>query len=100
MTKQQFVEMYAGKYNVTKKEAKERVETVFDLVSEVVVEDLNDGDRLTIPSFGSFKVKITKERESYNPQTGGKKKIPAKYKVSFTPATSLKEAVKAKKIEE
>jgi DNA-binding protein HU-beta len=47
----------------------------------------------SIPGFGKFKVKASPERDGRNPATGEAIKIAASKKLTFAPATALKDAL-------
>lgn len=74
MTKGEFIEKYAEKTGMTKKDAGKAVNAFF----EVTAEALKAGDKVVFP--GIFKAEITEraERMGKNPQTGEQIRIPAK----------------------
>lgn len=98
MTKQQFVEKLAEKYNMSKKDAKDNVEAFLSILTEVITEDLEKDEALTFIGFGSFKIKLAAERKSFNPHTGKKQTTPAKLRVAFSPSKVIREAMANKKI--
>ncbi len=75
--------------DLTKKQAAEAVDAVFDFISEV----LAGGDRVQIPGFGSFLVSHRAERAGRNPQTGAAMTIPASNVARFKAGKGLKDAV-------
>ncbi len=52
---------------------------------------LQRGAKVQIAGFGIFTVKDTKARKGRNPRTGEAVDIPAKKKITFKPATRLKD---------
>lgn len=89
MTKGQLADAVASKMGLSKKQAEEMIDTIFD----VIVKTMIKGDKVNIPGFGIFKVSDRKAREGINPKTGEKIHIPAKKAAKFRPAKALKEAV-------
>lgn len=61
----------------------------------VIQEELVQGGEVPLASTGKFKVKTTAARTGRNPATGESVEIPARRKVSFTPAKALKDTVAA-----
>ena len=74
MTKVEFVEKFAKKTGLSKKDAAAAVNAFF----EVTAEALKKGDKVVFP--GVFKAEVAQRaaREGRNPVTGAKIKIPAK----------------------
>jgi DNA-binding protein HU-beta len=54
-----------------------------------------NGEEISIPGFGKFRVKVTPEREGRNPTSGEKIKIAASRKLTFSPAKAVKELLNA-----
>lgn len=92
----QFTKDFAGKrysdYPVST--IKEFVVNVFAYAGEVLAES-PIGTSLSIHDFGSFRITQQKARKGRNPHSGETIKIPAKRRLSFKPAKSLREAVRA-----
>ena len=65
LNKKSIAELVAEKHNLTKKEAAEIIDLVFDTVSGT----LKDGGRVDISGFGKFEVKTRAARTGINPQT-------------------------------
>lgn len=74
MTKAEFVEKYAEKMAMSKKDAGAAVDTFFEVVSDA----MKKGDKIVFP--GVFKAEVTERaaRMGKNPQTGEQIRIPAK----------------------
>lgn len=58
---------------------------------DTMVSILENDETLTVVGFGSFEVKLKKERILVNPQTKQKMLVPPKLSLSFKPNTSLKD---------
>ncbi len=88
--KNQFVQTLAEKWNVSKKQAGETLDSVL----ESIVKVMKTGDRkLNLSGFGVFKVVDRPARMARNPRTGESVQVKASKKAKFLPAKALKEAV-------
>jgi nucleoid DNA-binding protein len=63
---------------------------------DTIGDDLAQTDKVAIPRFGGFKKKWMPASKGINPQTKEKIKIPAHYKVTFSPASALSDSVNRK----
>jgi len=90
LNKKAIVELLAEKLEVSKKQAGEAV----DAVLEESIKTLKKGDKIDIPGFGKFQVKVSKARKGINPLTKEEINIPAKKAPKFRAAKALKEACK------
>ncbi len=90
MTKAEFVDKLAEKGNMTKKQATEAIDLIFNTMAEGLVA----GEEIAIPGFGKFSVATRKARTGMNPQTKKTIKIPANKVPKFTAAKALKESIK------
>lgn len=90
--KNQFVQRLAEKKGVSKKEAAEWVDLVFDEITKV----MKANDKVNITGFGIFRVADRAARVGRNPQTGEPVNIPAKRAPKFRAGKVLKEAVGTK----
>ena len=79
-------ELYAG-IGLSKRESKEIVEAVFELLSDGLVAN----DDIKLSGFGSFRVRSTAERPGRNPRTGESTLIAARRVVTFHASPKLKE---------
>ena len=86
---QDIIDMVAFKQKITKEEAEIFVRQFFSLIQE----SLSVDNPIKIKDFGTFKLTLIQARESVNVNTGEKIEIPAHYRFSFSPATTLKELV-------
>ena len=89
ITKKLLVELVAEKTNLTKKDAQEFLNVVFDEIKEALKND----NKVDISGFGKFEVKHKPERNAINPKNQERVVVPAKNVPTFKPAKSLKEAV-------
>jgi integration host factor subunit beta len=89
MTKAELVEDVADAAELTKKDAERLVEIVF----ESIIESLNQGEKIELRGFGSFRVRERGARRGRNPKTGDPVNIPAKRVPYFKPGKELKELI-------
>lgn len=88
--KADIVDQVAGSVDgITKKQAGEAFDAVFDAITG----HLGDGERVTLPGFGSFSVTARAARRGRNPATGQAITIPASKNARFKAGKDLKEAV-------
>ena len=90
MNKKALIDAVAAKLDITKKDATVAVETVFEAITESLV----NGNKVDISGFGKFEVKTRAERTGINPATKETIQIPASKAPGFKAAKALKEAVK------
>jgi integration host factor subunit beta len=89
MTKADLVEKVAAEADMTKKDAEQLVEIIF----ESIVSTLNKGEKIELRGFGSFRVRQRNARKGRNPKTGASVNIPAKRVAYFKPGKDLKEVI-------
>jgi DNA-binding protein HU-beta len=89
LTKSQFLQAFADKLEVSKKEAQELVEKLVDLLYS---EARNNGE-VTLPGIGKLQKKDRKARMGRNPATGEEIHIPAKTVVKFRVAKAAKDNI-------
>ena len=94
MNKQDLVRSATERLEISRKDAVELVDGLFDDIQAAVV----SGDAVKIPGFGQFKVRDRAARMARNPATGEQVKVPAKRVFKFLPAKALKEAVMSKRV--
>lgn len=92
MTKADLVEQVAKEAEMTKKDAEQLVEIIFDSITD----SLNKGEKIELRGFGSFRVRERNSRMGRNPKTGDAVSIPAKRVAYFKPGKDLKELINAK----
>ena len=89
MTKADLVEKVSREAEMTKKDAEQLVEIIF----ESIVGSLNKGEKIELRGFGSFRVRERNARKGRNPKTGEAVDIPAKRVAYFKPGKELKELI-------
>lgn len=90
MNKTELVNSVAEQAELTKKDAAQVVDAVFD----TILNALKTGDSVQILGFGNFEIRDRAARTGRNPQTGEEIEIPASKVPAFKPGKQLKEAVK------
>ena len=93
MNKQDLVRSTVDRLEISRKDAVDLVDGLFEDILAAVV----SGEAVKIPGFGQFKVRDRAARMARNPATGEQVKVPAKRVFKFLPAKALKEAVMAKR---
>lgn len=89
MNKSEFVDAIAEKADLAKSDAAK----VIDAMVDVVGEQLNNGEQITLVGFGTFLVSRREARKGRNPQTGKEIDIAASNVPRFKPGKALKDAV-------
>lgn len=89
MNKSELVSQVAEACNLTKKDAAEAVDAVFDAITA----SLQAGKKVQLIGFGNFEVRERAARKGRNPQTGEEIQIKASKVPAFKPGKALKEAV-------
>lgn len=89
MTKAEIVTKLCQKVNIGKKDAVVVVQTVLDSI----VESLQEGDKVELRGFGSFKIRTRGPRKGRNPKTGDSVDVPMKKIPYFKPGKELKEII-------
>jgi len=89
-----------NKREISEKMAKELVIKKFevynfiDLMIEIMVENLNQGKKIVLSNFGTFKVIKRNNKRVINPNNKQPLIIPAKKIVKFLPSKNLKKIVR------
>jgi DNA-binding protein HU-beta len=89
MTQTQMMAYLDDKIGITKRQAKSALDELNDLVTR----QLKKEGSLRLAGLGVFRKRKTKARMGRNPATGAQIKIPARTRLSFTPAKALKDSV-------
>jgi integration host factor subunit alpha len=89
LTKAEIANHLSEKIGLSKREAKEFVETFFEEIKST----LESGEAVKISGFGSFELKDKGERPGRNPKTGEDIPIAARRVVTFRAGQKLKELV-------
>lgn len=90
MNKTELVNAVAENASLSKKDAGNAVEAVFESIQKA----LADGDKVSLIGFGNFEVRERAARKGRNPQTGKEIDIAASKVPAFKPGKQLKDAVK------
>ena len=92
MNKGEFIDRLADKTSMTKKEARQLLDSVLDLVQETLLQ----GDEVKLVGFGKFAVCARKASSRINPQTKRPIEVAAKVVPLFRPGKELKRQVEKK----
>lgn len=90
VNKDALIDYISTKTDISKKD----VESVIDILTEKITEEIKNGSKVTLTGFGTFRVSRRKAREGINPQTKARIQIPAMSVPKFTAGKTLKEAVR------
>jgi DNA-binding protein HU-beta len=89
MNKEQLVASIAARTTTTKKDA----DKILSALTQVIMEAVSSGDKVTLVGFGTFEARDRKERTGRNPQTGKEIVIPATRVPAFSAGKFFKEKV-------
>jgi DNA-binding protein HU-beta len=89
MNKNDLIGVVADKANVTKAQAGDAVDAVF----EAITSTLKSGDEVRLVGFGTFSVSQRKASIGRNPATGAEINIPASNQAKFKPGKGLKDSI-------
>ena len=87
MNTSELVAKIAEAHSVSKTQA----QAIVDSMLKTIVSAAANGEEISLPGFGKFKVKETPEREGRNPSSGEKINIAASRKLTYSPAKAVKE---------
>ncbi|PNU06049.1 MULTISPECIES: HU family DNA-binding protein [Sphingomonadaceae] len=87
MNNSELAEALAAALGLTKADARQAVDSVFDLITDAAAK----GEEISLNGFGKFKIKDSPAREGRNPATGETIAIKASKKLSFAPAKAVKD---------
>ncbi|WP_227937491.1 HU family DNA-binding protein [Alkalihalobacillus deserti] len=90
MNKTELIQAVAESTQLTKKDAGNAVNAVFELIAE----SLSKGETVQLIGFGNFEVRERAARKGRNPQTGAEIDIAATKTPAFKAGKQLKESVK------
>lgn len=85
MNNSELAEALAAALGLTKADARQAVDSVFDLITDAAAK----GEEISLNGFGKFKIKDSPAREGRNPATGETITIKASKKLSFAPAKAV-----------
>jgi integration host factor subunit alpha len=89
MTKADIVEIIFEKVGLSKKEAQDIIDLIFDTVKQA----FHEGESVKIAGFGTFTVRKKAERRGRNPQTGQELMITPRRVLTFKASNQLKDIV-------
>ena len=89
LTKADLIEEVLRITELPRKESETIVETIFDSI----IQSLQQGQKIEIRGFGSFRTRDRRGRVGRNPKTGAKVEVPAKKIPFFKPSKELKDFV-------
>lgn len=89
VTKADIVEKVYKDAGVSKKEAQDLVDLVFNVIKDT----LSKGEKVKISGFGNFSIRDKATRVGRNPQTGQSMNISARRVLTFKPSQILKEDI-------
>jgi nucleoid DNA-binding protein len=90
MTKKQIVSLVATKAHMTRKAAREAIDTFLNEISKA----LNKREKVVLSGFGTFKVTKVKDKPVIVPGSKEKKLVKAHYAPRFSPGKPLKKTIK------
>ena len=91
LTKAELSEGLATNVNINRRDAKDFIENLFELVRIT----LESGKDVKISGFGNFELRDKGERPGRNPKTGEDIPISARRVVTFKPSNKLKDRIEA-----
>jgi DNA-binding protein HU-beta len=91
MNKRELVDAMAAKAGIEKTNADAALDALVDTITTALAE----GDKVTVPGFGTFEVRERSARSGRNPQSGEPMQIAASKGAAFKPAAALKRTVNA-----
>jgi DNA-binding protein HU-beta len=89
MNKNDLIGVVADKASVTKAQAGDAVDAVF----EAITGTLKKGEEVRLVGFGTFSVSRRKASVGRNPATGAEINIPASNQAKFKPGKGLKDSI-------
>ncbi|MEW6675362.1 MAG: integration host factor subunit alpha [Nitrospirota bacterium] len=89
MTKAELVDIIFEKVGLSKKEAKDIIEILFNTMKQTFAE----GESIKISRFGTFNVRRKMARRGRNPRTGEDLEITPRKVITFRPSNHLKVAI-------
>ena len=90
MNNKEFISELSKKTGYSSKDVTQYVSSLLNIMSQ----ELQDGNSVSIQGFGTFDVKKKMERISVNPVTHQRMLIPPKLVLSYKPSVTIKEKFK------
>lgn len=95
MNNKEFIAELAQRTGYSRTVTQSFVRSVVDAMADC----FDEGDCVSLTSFGTFEVKKRLERIVVNPSTGQRMMVPPKLVLNFRPTSSIKEKLKGKEHE-
>jgi integration host factor subunit alpha len=89
LTKAQLAEMLFEQIGLNKRESKEMIDAIFELITDKLVQ----GEEVKISGFGNFQIRTKSPRPGRNPRTGEPIPIQARRVVTFHASHKLKDQI-------
>ncbi len=89
MTKAELVNRLMQKTELGKRDASVVVQTILDSI----IDSLQDGEKVELRGFGSFKIRVRGPRKGRNPKTGVSVEVPGKKIPYFKPGKELRDLI-------
>lgn len=93
MNKSDLVDALADRTGMTKADASEAIEAIFDPKGGIISEALKGSTKVQISGFGAFESRHRKARTGRNPRTGETIDISASNSPAFRPGKGFKDAL-------
>jgi DNA-binding protein HU-beta len=90
MQKTDFIARVADESGVSKKTARQVIETALDVIANSLAKE----EKVVLSGFGTFEMRQRRERRGVNPQTRQAMTIPASKSPGFSASNNLKETVR------
>lgn len=87
LNKRELVDLVAENCHLSRREARDTVDTVFDLIEDALLK----GMEVNITNFGVLEPKVRKERQGTDPKTHKLITLKETQTISFKPAKCMKE---------
>jgi integration host factor subunit alpha len=91
LTKAQLAELLFEQIGLNKRESKEMIDAIFDLITQKLVL----GEEVKISGFGNFQIRTKSPRPGRNPRTGEPIPIEARRVVTFHASHKLKDQIQS-----
>jgi DNA-binding protein HU-beta len=95
MQKTELIRAVAERSGLTQLQVRQAIESLTAIVGET----LAAGEKVSIPGFGTFDVRVRNERQGINPQTRERITIPSGRAPGFVPGVGLREKVRVPQAE-
>lgn len=94
MTQSELIDRVSKMTGYPKKEVKSIIEALFTPAKGIIIISLKEGEKVTIPGFGTFFLRKRKARVARNPKSGLRVNVEERAYLAFKASKTLKEALK------